>query len=44
VGVDDLGCDHELHFCALKTGLLEVRPIFLRDDKGTRGDVLCSVR
>jgi transposase len=33
----------ERDFRALKTGLLEVRPIFLRDEKRTRGHVLCCM-
>jgi len=33
----------ERDFRALKTGLLEVRPIFLRDQKRTRGHVLCCM-
>ena len=33
----------ERDFRALKTGLLEVRPIFLRNEKRTRGHVLCCM-
>jgi transposase len=33
----------ERDFRALKTGLLEVRPIFLRDEHRTRGHVLCCM-
>jgi transposase len=33
----------ERDFRAIKTGLLEVRPIFLRDEKRTRGHVLCCM-
>jgi len=33
----------ERDFRALKTGLLEVRPIFLRDEQHTRGHVLCCM-
>ena len=33
----------ERDFRAIKTGLLEVRPVFLRDEKRTRGHVLCCM-
>jgi transposase len=33
----------ERDFCTIKTGLLEVRPIFLRDEARTRGHVLCCM-
>jgi transposase len=33
----------ERDFRAIKTGLLEVRPIFLRDENRTRGHVLCCM-
>lgn len=33
----------ERDFRAMKTGLLEVRPIFLRNEKRTRGHVLCCM-
>lgn len=33
----------ERDFRTVKTGLLEVRPIFLRDEKRTRGHVLCCM-
>ena len=33
----------ERDFRAIKTGLLEVRPVFLRDENRTRGHVLCCM-